>query len=73
MFLDNDLLFLIIGISSQSVNTMLDEKSKNHSKYLGLQKVNEREQTMIIERMTRPTQSSRMREYQTRRQMTEIA
>ncbi|XP_060557489.1 uncharacterized protein LOC132717922 [Ruditapes philippinarum] len=61
------------GISSKSVNAMLDDKSRNHSKYLGLQKIDEREQTMLTERMTRPTQSSRMREYQTRRQMTEIA
>ncbi|XP_045209870.2 uncharacterized protein LOC123561505 [Mercenaria mercenaria] len=60
------------GISLTSDKTMREEKEKSHSKYLGLQKIDEREQTMLTERMTRPTQSSRMREYQTRRQLTQI-
>lgn len=61
------------GMANTSDKTMLEEKQKSHSKYLGLQKVGEREQTMIVDRMTRPTQSSRMREYQTRRQMTQMS
>lgn len=57
------------GIANTSDRTMRAEKEKNNPKYLGLYRIDEREQTMINERLTRPTQSSRMREYQTRRQI----
>ncbi|KAL4218920.1 hypothetical protein ACF0H5_021507 [Mactra antiquata] len=60
------------GISRTSDNSMLEEKQKQHAKFLGIQRIDTREQTMLVERMTRPTQSSRMREYQTRRQLTTI-
>lgn len=60
------------GISHSSDNTMLEDKQKNNAKYLGLRSVDHREQTMITARLTRPTLSSRQREFQTRRQMTQL-
>lgn len=60
------------GISHTSDKSMRYSKEKYNAKYLGLQNVDHREQTMITERLSRPTQSSRQREFQTRRQMTHI-
>ena len=65
------------GISHTSDTKMREQKERDHSKYMGLKSVGEREMTMIVDRLTQPTQSSRIREIQTlrsaqRRQMTDI-
>ncbi|KAH3795201.1 uncharacterized protein LOC127838106 isoform X2 [Dreissena polymorpha] len=60
------------GISLTSDHDTILRKHESNNKYLGLRSIDEREQTMITERVSRPTQSSRTREFQTRRQMTHI-
>ncbi|XP_060557506.1 uncharacterized protein LOC132717935 [Ruditapes philippinarum] len=57
------------GIALRSVKAMLDDKSTNHSKYLGLQKIDEREQNMLNKRITYPTHSSSMRAYLTKKNL----
>ena len=54
------------GISHTSDTMMREQKEREHAKYLGLKSVGEREMTMIVDRLTQPTKSSRIREIQTR-------
>lgn len=59
------------GISNTSVQSMREDKERAHSKYLGLRTVDDRERTMINDRLSRPTQSSRIREFQIKTKLVE--
>ena len=60
------------GIANTSDRKMLSDKERNNNKYLGLKAVDDREMTIITDRLTRPTQSSRIREYQTKTKLAEV-